>query len=228
MARPVIPPDGPEVAAAVLPLTPAIEERLTRYVALLGKWQAVKNLVAPSTLGAVWRRHVADSAQALKAAPDARRWLDLGSGAGFPGLVIACYLADEPGAQVTLVESNGRKAAFLAAVIRELGLPAAVISERIESLPKRSELAPDRVDAVSARALAPLDRLLDLAAPWIMAGASGVFHKGQDFASEYAAATQSWVFNLVEHQSVIESDSLIAVVTNLSRRARPEPSHPRA
>lgn len=220
MARMPLPANGPDAVRAVLALSPAAQARLSAYVALLEKWQPVKNLVAPSTLADVWRRHVADSAQAVAAAPDVRRWLDLGSGAGFPGLVTAALLADEAGAEVTLIESNGRKAAFLRTVARELALPATVISERIESLAQRIGTGPGVVEAVSARALAPLPRLLELAAPWLTAGAIGVFHKGQDFVSECAVATQSWMFDLVEHQSVIEGGSVIAVVSGLRRRGR--------
>ena len=147
--------DGPDAVAALLPLTPAVRDRLEAYVALVRRWQEVKNLVAPSTLPVIWSRHVADSAQAHLAAPMARRWLDLGSGAGFPGLVTAILIADEPGAAVTLVEANGRKAAFLMAVARELKLPVKVISERIESVAQRhADIG--AVDAVSARALAGL------------------------------------------------------------------------
>lgn len=218
--------DGPEAVAAITPLDGRSRERLEAYGALLRKWQPVKNLVAPSTLADLWRRHMADGAQAFAAAPDATRWLDLGSGAGFPGLVTAILVADRPDARVTLVESNGRKAAFLMTVARELGLPVRVLSERIESVAERSadDLGP--VHAVSARALADLSGLLLLAERWLTAGSRGVFHKGQDFASEVAAATQSWVFDLVEHQSRIDGDGRILVVTNLRRRAATGPSCP--
>jgi 16S rRNA (guanine527-N7)-methyltransferase len=210
-------PDGPAAVAAVVDLPPGAAEKLSAYADLVRRWQPVKNLVAPSTLPDIWRRHMADGAQALAAAPDARRWLDLGSGAGFPGLVTAILLAGVPDASVTLVESNGRKAAFLQTVIRELKLPARVIADRIESAAnRRAEIG--RVDAVSARALARLAILLDLAEPWMADGARAVFHKGQDFASEIAEATQSWVFDLVEHQSRIEPDGRIVVLSNVRRR----------
>ncbi|WP_390633984.1 16S rRNA (guanine(527)-N(7))-methyltransferase RsmG [Oryzibacter oryziterrae] len=199
-------------------MSEAVEKRLRTYVDLVRKWQPVKNLVAPSTLPDLWRRHVADGAQALAAAPQARRWLDLGSGAGFPGLVTAAFLADEPGASVTLVESNGRKAAFLMAVARELRLPVRVLSDRIESVAQRQAGSLDGIEAVSARALASLDKLLGYAEPWLSNGALGVFHKGQDFVSEWQEATQSWVFDMVKHESRIESDSVIAVISNLRRK----------
>ncbi|PIO99027.1 16S rRNA (guanine(527)-N(7))-methyltransferase RsmG [Pleomorphomonas carboxyditropha] len=194
-----------------------MEARFVAYVELVRKWQPVKNLVAPSTLPDIWRRHVADGAQAFAALPAAKRWLDLGSGAGFPGLVTAILLADAEGGSVTLVESNGRKAAFLQSVARELKLPARVVSERIESIPERFKETGDRFDAVSARALASLDRLLAYAEPWLTAGATGVFHKGQDFAAERRQAALSWGFDLIERQSRIEPDSRIVLVDHVRR-----------
>lgn len=209
------PTNGLDAVSAILPIDPAAEARFVAYVDLVRKWQPVKNLVAPSTLPDIWRRHVADGAQAFAVLPTAKRWLDLGSGAGFPGLVTAILLVDVDGASVTLVESNGRKAAFLQTVARELKLPAKVLSERIESIPER--LADDRFDAVSARALASLDKLLGYAEPWLASGATGVFHKGQDFAAERRQAALSWDFDLVEHQSRIEPDSRIVLVDHVRR-----------
>lgn len=209
--------DDIDAVRAILQLDTAMEERFSRYVDLVRKWQPVKNLVAPSTLPDIWRRHVADGAQAFAALPSAKRWLDLGSGAGFPGLVTAILLADVDGGSVTLVESNGRKAAFLQTVARELKLPARIVPERIESVPERFAATGDRFDAVSARALASLDNLLDYAEPWLTTGATGVFHKGQDFAAERQQAALSWSFDLVEHQSRIEPDSRIVLVDHVRR-----------
>ena len=209
--------DDLDAVRAILPLDAAMEQRLVAYVGLVRKWQPVKNLVAPSTLPDIWRRHVADGAQAFAALPNARRWLDIGSGAGFPGLVTAILLADVEGGSVTLVESNGRKAAFLQAVARELKLPAKIVSDRIESLPERLSPSDNRFDAVSARALASLDRLLEYAEPWLSAGATGVFHKGQDFAAEHRQAALSWSFDLVERKSRIEADSRIILVDHVRR-----------
>jgi 16S rRNA (guanine527-N7)-methyltransferase len=211
-------PDGPDAVAAILPLDDRARRRLADYADLLRRWQPVKNLVAPSTLDDVWRRHMADSAQALAVVPTALRWLDLGSGAGFPGLVTAILIADRPNASVTLVESNGRKVAFLRTVGRELGLPIRVVDQRIESVAERVLSSIGSVEAVSARALAPLPGLLALAEPWLTAGSVGVFHKGQDFASECAAATQSWVFDLVEHRSRVDAGGRILVVSQLRHR----------
>ena len=217
VANPTETNDDLDAVRAILPLDAVMEERLAAYVGLVRKWQPVKNLVAPSTLPDIWRRHVADGAQAFAALPSARRWLDIGSGAGFPGLVTAILLAGVEGGSVTLVESNGRKAAFLQAVARELKLPAKIVSDRIESLPERLSPIENRFDAVSARALASLDRLLDYAEPWLSAGATGVFHKGQDFAAEHRQAALSWSFDLVERKSRIEADSRIILVDHVRR-----------
>lgn len=211
-------PDGPDAVAAITPVDGAGRERLEAYAALLRRWQPVKNLVAPSTLGDLWRRHFADGAQAFAALPEADRWLDLGSGAGFPGLVTAILVANRPGASVTLVESNGRKAAFLMTVARELKLPARVISTRIESLSERHPDLVDTVEAVSARALAPFGVLLGWSEPWLSRGATGVFHKGQDFEAEAAEASQSFSYDLVEKPSRIEAGSRMIIVKAVRRR----------
>lgn len=214
-------PDGLDAVRAILPLDAAMEARLVAYVELVRKWQPVKNLVAPSTLPDIWRRHVADGAQAFAAYPTAKRWLDLGSGAGFPGIVTAILLADVEGGSVTLVESNGRKAAFLQTVARELRLPAKIICDRIESVPERLSDSSDRFDAVSARALASLDKLLAYAEPWLTTGATGVFHKGQDFDAERRQAALAWSFDLVEQQSRIEPNSRIVLVDHVRRLPTP-------
>jgi 16S rRNA (guanine527-N7)-methyltransferase len=190
--------------------------RLECFVALLNKWQPAENLIAPSTLSSIWRRHVADSAQLIALFPEERIWLDLGSGAGFPGIVLAILLKDTSGSVVRLVESNQRKCAFLREVIRATEAPAKVHHGRIESvLAQWSE----PVGTVSARALAPLDRLLSLAEPAFTIGARGAFHKGQDFENEIEIASKSWGFDLVVHQSRIEPGGVILEVSNLARKA---------
>ena len=187
MARktPNPPPDITADRAASLKLvsmTPAVEARLALYAELLLKWQRVINLVAASTLPYLWTRHFADSLQVQAAAPDALTWVDLGSGAGFPGLVTAIALADVPGARVHLIDSDERKCAFLRAVSRETGAPAVVHIGRIEDV--TPAILAEPVDAVSARALAPLPQLLDYAAPFLHKGAVGVFLKGQHVEGE--------------------------------------------
>ncbi len=154
----------------------AVRKRLEIYEALLKKWQRTINLVGDSTLPDVWIRHFADSLQISEAAPEARRWLDLGSGGGFPGLVTAIRYADDPAAHVHLIESDQRKCAFLRGVSRETGTPATVHCGRIEAIVPDLD-AP--IDAVSARALTPLATLLGYAEKFIDKGAVGVFSKGQ-------------------------------------------------
>ncbi|MGH6839738.1 MAG: 16S rRNA (guanine(527)-N(7))-methyltransferase RsmG [Methylocella sp.] len=155
--------------------------RLRIYANLLEKWQRAVNLVGKSTLDDLWVRHFADSLQVSEAVPEARRWLDLGSGAGFPGLVTAIKYADDPEAIVHLVESNRRKCAFLRTVIREASAPAIVHCGRLEKvLPALDE----QFEAVSARALAPLETLLGYAEKFIYNGAVGVFSKGKLLEAE--------------------------------------------
>jgi 16S rRNA (guanine527-N7)-methyltransferase len=185
-------------ALKLVPLAPAAEGRLAIFAELLLKWQGTVNLVAASTLPHIWTRHFADSAQVLMAAPQARRWADLGSGAGFPGLVTAIALADEPGAEVHLIESDQRKCAFLRAVSRETGAPAVVHAGRIEDI--ASQLAGD-IEAVSARALAPLPQLLDYAAPLLEKGACGVFLKGQHLEGELTDSAITSRYDIIMQKS---------------------------
>ena len=154
--------------------------RLEIYADLLQRWQKVKNLVAPSTLPQLWERHFRDSIQIQPLAPDAKVWADFGSGAGFPGLVIAIQLADVTGAEVHLVESDHRKCAFLREVARATQAPAVIHNDRIENVAGNLR----NVEAVTARALTSLPKLLNLAAPLLQKGALGLFLKGQDVASE--------------------------------------------
>jgi 16S rRNA (guanine527-N7)-methyltransferase len=165
-----------------------IGERLDRFVALLLERQAVMNLISPSTIPQIWTRHVADSLQLL-AAPQAKRWIDLGSGAGFPGLVIAAALAGKAGVAVHLVESTGKKASFLQEAAQAIDAPVTVHAKRIEDFAQNFG---ESVDVVTARALAPLDKLLGLAAPLLKTGAQGLFPKGQDVDAELTLASKYW------------------------------------
>ena len=176
-------------ALVLTPVSRETEARLDRFVALLLDWQRRINLIAPSTEAKLWTRHVADSLQLLALVPDARRWVDLGSGGGFPGLVIACALAETKGAQVHLVESNAKKAAFLREAARVTGVPAVIHATRIEDF---VDNAPEGIEVVTARALAPLVDLLGSAYPLIQRGAWGLFPKGQAAASELTEAGKHW------------------------------------
>jgi 16S rRNA (guanine527-N7)-methyltransferase len=192
-------------------------ERLERFVALVRKWQTAENLVAPEALPVIWTRHVADSAQLTRLFPDARTWVDLGSGGGFPGIVLAILLAESPDGIAHLVESNQRKCAFLRQAIRETGASGKVHAGRIETI-----LAEWRepADIVSARALAPLGRLLSLAEPLLLKGAVGAFHKGQDFEREIEEASKSWEFDLILHKSLVDGGGVILEIRHLARKAK--------
>ena len=170
---------------------------LETYESLLIKWQNSINLVGPSTLTQFWQRHAADSAQLLGLAPAATKyWLDIGAGGGFPGLVIAILWLGQEGRRVHLVESDQRKCAFMRTVIRETGCPAEVHNCRIEafSAPAPVCSGPDGrgFDVISARALAPLPKLLELAAPFYEIHTKGLFLKGKGWEGELTQARQLW------------------------------------
>ena len=183
--------------------------RLDSLVALLLKWQDTTNLIAPSTLNEIWTRHIADSLQLLTIVPEARVWVDLGSGGGFPGLVVACAMADYPGAKVHLVESNQKKSAFLRESARVLNVPAIVHARRIEDFVSASMQS---FDVVTARALAPLEKLLGYAGPLLKTGAIGLFPKGQDVEAELTAASKSWTMWTELVPSVTDPQARIVVV----------------
>jgi 16S rRNA (guanine527-N7)-methyltransferase len=161
-------------------------ERLELYAALLRQWQKAVNLVAPATLDEVWHRHFADSAQLVTLAPQARNWLDLGSGAGFPGLVIAIITANHQNRSVHLVESNSRKCAFLQEVARRTSVSVAIHEGRIEDAARGGRVG--EVDVVTARALAPLAKLLDLAEGFFSDQTVGLFLKGREASREMEEA----------------------------------------
>lgn len=188
-------------------------DRLGFFEQVFRKWAQRINLVAPSTLDEVWERHILDSAQVVRLGGTAQRWLDIGSGGGFPGLIIGVMMADRAGASVDLVESNRKKAGFLQAVVGELGLPARVHARRIEDVHGVIR-APD---ILSARALAPLPLLLELSAPWLQAGTVALFHKGRDYRQEIADSAHQWGFDLVEHPSLTDAQGVILEIRNLRR-----------
>ncbi len=202
-----------ERALALTPVSRETAARLDRFVALLLQWQAKTNLIASSTIGEIWTRHVADSLQLLALAPQAKVWVDLGTGAGFPGLVIACALADQADATVHLVESNQKKAAFLREAVRLTGAPAKVHAGRIEEF-----VTSDRVDAVAARALAPLKNVLALAEPLLKTGAVGLFLKGQDVEAELTEASKYWTIAATLVPSKTSSAGRVVVIRKAKRR----------
>jgi 16S rRNA (guanine527-N7)-methyltransferase len=207
-------PKDRKTALAVMTVSRETEDRLERYVALLERWQGIKNLVGPGTLSSVWTRHIADSAQLADLAPDANAWVDLGSGAGFPGLVVAILKRDRPGFSMHLVESNGRKCAFLREVARSLGLPVTVHDGRIEAVLPTME---GKVDVVSARALAPLVDLIGMSQSLLTTGTTGLFPKGQDVGDELTEASKYWRIQASTVASRTDPKARIVVVTQVSR-----------
>jgi 16S rRNA (guanine527-N7)-methyltransferase len=201
-------------ALALTPVSRETEKRLDVFVDLLLRGQEKINLVAESTLPLIWTRHIADSLQLLTLAPDARVWVDLGSGAGFPGVAIACALAGTPGVMVHLIESNGKKAIFLREVVRALGIPAQVHQGRAE---KFGESCAEAVQVVTARALSPLKTLCDQVFPFIQRGALGLFPKGQDVATELTEAAKYWSIQASFVPSVTSPAGSIVIVRGLAR-----------
>jgi len=207
-------------ALTLIPVSRETVDRLDRYVAVLLRWQQRINLVAPSTEPNIWTRHVADSLQLLALAPKARVWADLGSGGGFPGVAIACALADVPDARVYLVETNPKKIAFLREAVRATGAPAIVHAGKIEDFAARS---PESIEVVVARALAPLPKLLGLAAPLLKNGAVGLFPKGQDAALELTEASKYWKVKTSLAASRTDPKSHIVVVRELEPKPQIAP-----
>jgi 16S rRNA (guanine527-N7)-methyltransferase len=208
----------PADKAAALALTPVSREteaRLDRYIALLAEWQAKTNLVAPSTLPNLWTRHISDSLQLLRLAPAAKTWVDLGSGGGFPGVVLACALAETPGANVHLIERNAKKAAFLREALRVTSAPGIVHLADIEDSVDRITVS---VDCVTARALAPLHQLIGFAEPLVRKGAKALFLKGQDVEAELTESTKYWNIMPQLHSSSTGGGGWIIELDRIERR----------
>lgn len=213
---------GPEDFAKAFKVSRETVSRLETYAALLASWQRAVNLVAPSTIPDVWHRHFADSAQLLALAPPTGRWLDLGSGGGFPGMVLAILCAEHGAARVTLIESDQRKAAFLREVARATGVAVDILCERIGKTPTQAMLAPAEV--VTARALAPLDVLLGLALPFCGPSTVCLFLKGRRSEAEIVEARRRWSFEASQVKSVTDPGGRILVVRRvkeLSEGAKP-------
>ncbi len=191
--------------------TPSQMEDLQTLLGRLTETNAVMNLVGPDSIPDFWNRHALDSAQLLDHAPDALTWADLGAGAGFPGAVLAILLRGRPDAHVWLIDSLGKRCRFLEAVVAELALPATVINARAETQKLR-------VDVVTARALAPMDKLLGYAQPYMTRGALGLFLKGEKAETELQTAWASWRFEA--DLSVSRSDPRGRIVTVRSLHAR--------
>jgi 16S rRNA (guanine527-N7)-methyltransferase len=182
---------------------------LERFTERLAEANAVMNLVGPDSLPDVWNRHVWDSAQLLELAPGARTWADLGAGAGFPGVVLAILLKGRKDGHVWLIDSLGKRCRFLQEVVDELALPATVINGRAEEQALR-------VDVVTARAVAPMEKLLAYAQPYLQRGAQGLFLKGEKAEAELIEARKVWHFD--SDLSVSRSDPRGRIVSVRSLR----------
>ena len=189
--------------------TPAQIADLETFIARLAEANAVMNLIGPDTLPDVWNRHIWDSAQLLELAPEAKSWADLGAGAGFPGVVLAILLKGRPDAHLWLIDSLGKRCRFLQEVVDELALPATVINGRAEEQALK-------VDVVTARAVAPMEKLLAYAQPYLQRGAQGLFLKGEKAEAELIEARKVWHFE--SDLSVSRSDSRGRIVSVRSLR----------
>jgi 16S rRNA (guanine527-N7)-methyltransferase len=202
-------------ALALTPVSRETERRLERFIELLGQWQTKTNLVAPSTLVHLWTRHVSDSLQLVDLQPSATTWIDLGSGGGFPGVVLACALAEKSGAAVHLVERNAKKAAFLREAIRVTSSPGVVHLSEIGDIVDTIEA---RIDCVTARALAPLNLLLGFAEPLVRKGAKALFLKGQEVDAELTEASKYWNIRPHLHASRTGGGGWIVELDRIERR----------
>lgn len=201
-----------EAALRITPVSRETAERLDRFVGHFLKWQKAVQLVSPSTLPHIWTRHIADSLQLLPDIGDAKEIVDAGSGGGFPGLVLSVAAPDK---KFHLIESDTRKASFLREAARVTEAAAEVYAERVESVAKRIATG---IHTVTARAFAPLPKLLELAEPFFAAGARGVFLKSQDVEGELTAAAKSWNVNYRLRTSLTDPRGRILLIDHAERR----------
>lgn len=188
--------------------------RLATFEATFTRWSARINLVAPSTLGSIWERHILDSAQLVRLAPAARDWVDLGSGGGFPGAVVAILLSERRDTRVRLVDSNTKKCAFLISALTASGVHPDVHPLRIDA----AVAAWKAPEVVTARAVAPLADLIRLTEPWLQAGTRALFHKGEEYGGEIELARDTWNLDLIEHQSAVDPRSVVLEIIGIERR----------
>ncbi len=204
-----------EAALRITPVSRETAERLDRFVAHFLKWQRVVQLVAPSTLNAVWTRHIADSLQLLPDIAGAKEIVDVGSGGGFPGLVLSIAAPEK---KFHLIESDTRKASFLREAARITDAAAEVYAERVESAAKRIAA---EIHMVTARAFAPLPKLLELASPFFEHGAKAVFLKSQDIDEELTTAAKSWNVDYQLRHSLTDPRGRILTIAKAERRQAP-------
>lgn len=204
-----------ELQSVAGPVSRETFSRIEEFETLFQRWASRINLAAPSTMPQLWKRHILDSAQLLPLAEGGKAWLDLGTGGGFPGAVLAILLAEHPDTEITLVESNRKKSAFLQTSFASLKVPARILARRIEDC--YGEVS--QPDVVTARALAPLPRLLPLIEPFMGENTRALLHKGRDFQREIADCGDAWQFDLLQHPSKV-SDGVILELKNFRRNRR--------
>ncbi len=204
---------GPEDAARLTGVSRETLARVHSYLSVLDAWRERINLIGPGEGRHLWRRHVLDSLQLIDQIPaSTEKIVDVGSGAGFPGLVIACAMAERAGVSVTLVEKSVRKCEFLEAAIAEVGLPARVRNLRIEEAPQ------EKFDLLTARALAPLPKLLGYAYDWLKPSGKAVLMKGKDAAAELAEARKAWTFDVSDRASLSSAEGRILTISSIKPR----------
>lgn len=200
---------------SILQIVPTVSREtagtLMAFEEAVKKWQSHINLIANATLPDLWTRHILDSAQLVEFKPQAKNWCDIGSGGGFPGIVIAILLKEQSGFHIDLVESNSKKAAFLRSVSAEFNLPTTVHTCRIET----SYIHINKPEIITSRALASLEKLFELTQPWFEQGATALFQKGRDYKKEIAEAEKNWKFDFEVHQSKIDKQSVILEISKI-------------
>ncbi|MEM6898810.1 MAG: 16S rRNA (guanine(527)-N(7))-methyltransferase RsmG [Pseudomonadota bacterium] len=201
---------GPDNIRKQIDVSRETFDRLEIVLRVLNQWRQQKNLIGPSEWSHIWRRHIWDSLQILPLLPNDPSILDLGSGGGFPALPLACALPPNSSSHVTMVETVGRKCNFLREAISEADLQATVHQGRAEHFNLEG------VTAVTARAFAPLPKLIGLAAPWLLSGAVGVFHKGESWQEELTAASETWTFAYQVNPSQSGGKGVILKISEIS------------
>jgi 16S rRNA (guanine527-N7)-methyltransferase len=191
-------------------------DRFRVYQALLERWAPRINLVGASTLPNFWSRHILDSAQILPLAPEsALSWVDFGSGAGFPGLVLSALLVDRPNASMRLIEASAKRCAFLREAARAMETQVEIIQAKLE------DVTPSPCDVITARAFTSLDRLIAYAVPWLHDQSQALFPKGEEVEAEIAEASTRWQFQSIVYPSISDSRGCVVKISNCHPRVGP-------
>ena len=207
---------GLELVNSVKSVSRETQDRLTVFHDLLRRWQARINLISPSTVDHIWERHMADSMQCSALFPNLKHLVDIGSGAGFPGMVMAIVMAESDEGRVEFIESNGKKCAFLQTVVRETGLKSAGIEVHVHHGRIEDVLfGLDASELITARAVAPLKDLLELTKGFLSGSTKGLFPKGRDHRGEIEVAEKTWIFDCESIPSRFEQGSVLLKISNL-------------